>query len=202
MKSTDLFEEFEKLLREKEFERLDDNERNLANQFTDSSSEYNVMRQIMIESNFLADDIGKCEAPVGGADQVWHLFEANRKSSKRISFLNRKVSVSWVGAMAAALIISWIIRFPDIADAADPAVLQMKKPALISHVTSDTVIKEVPVYIQSEPEIVVESSSISSQSGGMVYMQSVESVNEQKNQRQGTNANELGDLAKLTVILD
>jgi len=197
-----LFEEFESLLRKKEFGQLDDNERDLANQFIYNSSEYNAMRQIMLDSNLLTEEIRNCEAPVGGADQVWSRFEAQKKSQERTFVLNRKVSVSWVAAMAAALILSWVIRFPDFNEAADPVVLQIKKPVLISGVTSDTVIKEVPVYIQSEPEFVVEKSTNSAHSGGMVYMQPVQSVSDPKNQRQGTNANELGDLAKLTVTLD
>lgn len=202
MKRDNLFEEFENLLMNKEFRQLDDNERDLVNQFIGSSSEYNAMRLLMLESHFMTEESRKCRAPVGGADKVWSRFEAQKKSSPRTALFNRKVSVSWVTALAAALIISWIIRFPYFREGADAVVLQVNKPVLVSAVTSDTIIKEVPVYIQCEPETAVEKSSVSAPSGGMVYMQPVQSVSDPKNQRQGTNANELGDLAKLTVTLD
>lgn len=197
-----MFEEFENLLRNKEFGQLDDNERMIVNQFVGSSSEYNSMRRIMHESSFLAEDIRNSEAPVGGADQVWARFEAQNNSTAGKRFFSRKISVSWAAGLAAALVVSWLIRFPGSYKVADPVMMQMNRPVLVQAERSDTVIKEVPVYIQSEPVYIVEKPSNSLPSGGMVYMQPVKSVSEQKEQRQGTNATEMGDLAKLTVAVN
>jgi len=201
MKSDNMFEKFENLLSTKDFSDLNEDERIIASEFADSSSEYDAMRRVMIESNFLAKEIARQETPSGGADQVWSRFEAQKTSKNRSYLYNRKISVYWVAALAAALIVSWLIRFPVTHQDADPVCFQMNRPVLVQTSISDTIVKEVPVYIQSEPVVIAEKSGNSSPSGGMVYMQPVESVNEHKEQRQGTNANEMGDLARLTVAV-
>jgi len=201
MKSDNMFEKFENLLSTKDFSDLNEDERSIACEFAGSSSEYDAMRRVMLESNFLAKEIARQEAPSGGADQVWSRFEANIASKKRIYFFNRKISVYWVAGLAAALTVSWLIRFPFTHKDADPVYFQMNRPVLVQTSISDTIVKEVPVYIQSEPVVIVEKPGYAPPSGGMVYMQPVKSVNEQKEQRQGTNANEMGDLAKLTVAV-
>ena len=201
MKSDNMFEKFENLLSTKDFSDLNEDERSIASQFAGSSSEYDAMRRVMIESNFLAKEIASQETPSGGAAQVWSRFEAQKTSRKRTYLFNRKISVYWVAGLAAALIVSWLIRFPDSHKEADPVYFQMNRPVLVQTSISDTIVKEVPVYIQSEPVVIVEKPGYAPPSGGMVYMQPVKSVNEQKEQRQGTNANEMGDLARLTVAV-
>lgn len=197
-----MFEEFENLLRNKEFGQLDESERMIVDQFAASSAEYNSMRRIMLDSRFLADEVKHSEIPAGGADQVWARFEAQKDQEKRASLINRKVPVSWVAGLAAALVISWLIRFPGSYKVADPVMMQMSRPVLVQAEKTDTVFRDVPVYIQSEPVVIVERLSNAVPSGGMVYMQPVKSASEQMEQRQGTNATEMGDLAKLTVAVN
>lgn len=203
MKSADMYEYFEKLLVSKEYEQLNEAERNIIHTYCSGPQEYSAMRLLMLQSQTMAAESNTMTPPPGGADQVFNRFLAQQKTGKRVAFFHRKTSVLWVAGLAAALIFSWLIRFP-IKQKADPILIPDVTTRLITAVKTDTVIKEVPVYIfpetLDETHLSEPTNEIVSY-GGMVYVQSVSSVDENKIQRQGTNASEMGDLAKMQVTV-
>lgn len=205
MKSFDMFEKFESLLISKDYDQLNEEEKTFVHSFCDGSEEYFTTKQVLFQSRSFADESETITPPPGGADQVFDRFLVQNKIGKRVAFYNRKTSVLWVAGLAAALIFSWLIRFPVFEHKADPMLIPDITPRFITEVKTDTVIKEVPVYIQPETPTgthLPESSNEDVSYGGMVYVQPVSSVGENKEQRQGTNASEMGDLAKLAVTMN
>lgn len=204
MKSADMYEDYEKLLISKDYDQLNDEEKTFVHSFCDGSEGYFTMKQVLLQSRSFAEESNAMTPPTGGADQVFNRFLEQQKTGKHVAFYNRKTSVLWVAGLAAALIFSWLIRFP-VKQKADPMLIPDVTPRLITEVKTDTVIKAVPVYIQHETRIdthLPESSNEVVSYGGMVYVQPVSSVGENKEQRQGTNASEMGDLAKLAVTMN
>lgn len=204
MKSFDMFEDFESLLISKDYDQLNEEEKTFVHSFCDGSEDYFSMKQVLLQSHSFSEESSAMNPPSRGADQVFARFLLQKKTGKRVAFYNRKTSVLWVAGLAAALMFSWLIRFP-IKHEADPTLIPNVIPRLITEVKTDTVIKEIPIYIQSETLAdthLPESSNDVVSHGAMVYVQSVSSVDETKIQRQGTNASEMGDLAKLAMTMN
>lgn len=204
MKSADLFEDFEKLLLSKEYEQLNEAERNIIFMYCSGPQEYSAMRLLMQQSQTMAAESNTMTPPSGGAEQVWARSVMQNNINEKPHGLNRSISIWWAVGLAAALILSWLIRFPAFTQKEVPMLIPDVSPRLITEVKTDTVIKEVPVYIHPETQAdtcIPESSNDVVSYGGMVYVQPVSSVDENKIQRQGTNASEMGDLAKMQVTV-
>jgi len=204
MKSADLFEDFEKLLLSKEYEQLNEAERNIIFMYCSGPQEYSAMRLLMQQSQTMAAESNTMTPPSGGAEQVWARFVMQNNINEKPHGLNRSISIWWAAGLAAALILSWLIRFPAFTQKEVPMLIPDVSPRLITEVKTDTVIKEVPVYIHPETQAdtcIPESSNDVVSYGGMVYVQPVSSVDENKIQRQGTNASGMGGLAKMQVTV-
>jgi hypothetical protein len=208
MKSNESFEQFEILLSSKQFDGLNEAETSLVLQFVSNPDEYRAMQQLMGFSDAMRNIAKTTPLPHNGANVVWSRFASAEKQNEKISrvgLLHRKVSLLWPSGIAAALIVALFVRVPETANSTNAASSHLVAIQNINNSVSDTIVKEIPVYInitQKANDYVVVETQQHFNTSNETYVPSVNSIQEQKSQRQGTNANELGDLTKLAVSIN
>lgn len=202
------FEQFEILLLSKQFDELSEAETSLAMQFVSGPDEYLAMQQLSGFGETMRNHSQATTLPRGGADEVWNRFAAEKNQNEnapKIGLLHRKVSLLWPVGIAAALIVALFFRISASHNSTNNASSHLFAIQKLNYRSSDTIVKEVPVYVsinQKANDYVVVDTHYNYPNSSEVHVPSVSSMQEQKSQRQGTNANELGDLTKLTVAVN
>lgn len=208
MKTNDLFEQFEILLASKQFDALSEAETALVMQFVSGPDEYAIMHKLMRVSKAMQAEAQSTPLPRGGSDEIWNQFASGKNRTNNTTknrILKRKVSLLWPVGIAAALIVALFFRIPESHNSTNNASSHLFAIQKLNYSSTDTIVKEIPVYIginQKANDYTVVDSRDNYPTSTEVHVPSVNSIQEQKAQRQGTNANELGELTKLTVAMN
>ncbi len=201
--NTSTYEIFENLLSEKKYEDLSNEELQLALEYVSDHESYQRMQQIHRDAQGMFHESNATVPPIAGADEVWKRYQSSTSTSKS-PFYKRHVSIWWPSGIAAAMILSLWLRIPPSTKQAQMATVVPQRIIPITSAITDTIIKQVPVYIHSGSYLHTsgdEQASIAENNVRMVFVPPVTSVSDQINRRQGTNLTEMGELAKLTVSL-